>query len=1157
MPEPAAVWRVGDVVDGRYEVLRVHEQGGMGLVYRVRHREWAVDLAVKSPRPEVPQDAFVAEAETWVSLGLHPHVCSCYYVRVLDGVPRAFAEYVAGGSLRDWIDDRRLYRGSETTAVERILDAAVQTAWALAHAHDRSVTHRDVKPANILLDDTDGAFVAKLTDFGLAAGGGMTLAYASPEQASGAPAGPPSDVYSLAVSILEMFTGGVTWMAGPAARHALSDHRARNPRPAPPAVPERAHDPGHASITDGAGDRRPAAATHPARGPHLATAAQPTRERHEPDGRHDHEHRDVGPAMPTEVADLLDRCLAEAPGDRPASAAEVAGALVTAYERHTGRAYPRAAPVAAVLRADELSNRGLSLLDLDRPAEAEQAFARALAADPQHVAATYNAGLHRWRRGAVTDDRLVAEVEGLRADTGDVLAQIHLERGDLTAARGLLGEAGLRAGLPTAGTLVDAGVVAAWTAPWTPVDDVPGRVPLAGDPGGRLALTGEPDGALRLWDIRSGRVRHRLTGHRRRVHAAGLTPDGRYAVSVCEDETVRHWDLTPRRPRGRLLYASPNPPRWGGGDGLGELALRTQSTAVGLSPDGRLVLFAGLDGVLRVRDMRGGPPRTLDEHAGARLVAVSADGRSAVSVGLGHVARVWDLPAGRCRRELALHPSPVAALGLGADGRFAAVGYLDGTIGVWDLGDGRRIRVLTGGAPADALSLDDRVLVSAERYHGTVRYWDLDSGRCLRTFPGHTGGAAVVHLDADSRSVLSAGRDGAVRRWRLPGEYRAAPRLSRPRRTDELHRLGTRVEALVAEAERAAADGRLATALDRLRQARAVPGHERASRVMAAWWALGRGAVRTGLRTAWSSRYLTGHTRDVGAVDLSADGRIAVSGGCDATVRLWDLDDGACVRILAGHEHMVEAVCLSGDGRRALSSSRDGTVRLWDLGTGECLRVMTGNVHMRESVPVRFTAGDSQAIVAGRDGRIRIWDLDTGDLRHELRGGAAFRALRLGSGDRLAAAARGDMVQLWDLHTGQCLHRLRGGFLHTMRSVSLSADGRLALTGENDEGLRLWDTTTGTVVRTFGGAQNTPDAVALTADGRVAVSCGYTDFVSVWDATDGRRLRVLDGHERGATCLALTPDGRYVLSGHRDGGLRRWELDWDLEMPAGQRRIAT
>src|SRR5262245_40268279 len=94
-------WAVGDAFD-LYEVKAVLGEGGMGRVYLVRHRGWDVDLAVKSPRPDVfaagGAEAFVREAETWVDLGLHPHVVSCYYVRTLGGVPRLFAEYVAGGS---------------------------------------------------------------------------------------------------------------------------------------------------------------------------------------------------------------------------------------------------------------------------------------------------------------------------------------------------------------------------------------------------------------------------------------------------------------------------------------------------------------------------------------------------------------------------------------------------------------------------------------------------------------------------------------------------------------------------------------------------------------------------------------------------------------------------------------------------------------------------------------------------------------------------------------------------------------------------------------------------------------------------------------------------------------------------------------------------
>ncbi len=90
------IWQIGDVILDRYEVKQVFTSGGMGLVYRVHHKDWNMDLAVKSPRPEFFQsqqqiESFEREAETWVNLGLHPHIVSCYYVRRLGGIPRIFA----------------------------------------------------------------------------------------------------------------------------------------------------------------------------------------------------------------------------------------------------------------------------------------------------------------------------------------------------------------------------------------------------------------------------------------------------------------------------------------------------------------------------------------------------------------------------------------------------------------------------------------------------------------------------------------------------------------------------------------------------------------------------------------------------------------------------------------------------------------------------------------------------------------------------------------------------------------------------------------------------------------------------------------------------------------------------------------------------------
>ncbi len=61
------------------------------------------------------------------------------------------------------------------------------------------------------------------------------------------------------------------------------------------------------------------------------------------------------------------------------------------------------------------------------------------------------------------------------------------------------------------------------------------------------------------------------------------------------------------------------------------------------------------------------------------------------------------------------------------------------------------------------------------------------------------------------------------------------------------------------------------------------------------------------------------------------------------TVRLWNLDTGACLKTLEGHTHYVDSVALTPDGRRALSGSWDKTLRLWDLDTGDCLKTLEGH----------------------------------------------------------------------------------------------------------------------------------------------------------------------------------------------------------------------
>ena len=163
-----AEWKEGDVILGVYEVKRLLGRGGMGTVFQVYHRGWDMDLAVKWPKPDTlaaarGADLFERECETWVNLGLHPNVTSCYYVRRLGGVPRVFAEFVGGGNLSFWIRHGKLYSGPEPLAA--MLDTLIQIAWGLRYAHAQGIIHLDMKSANVLMT-VDG--VAKVTDFGLA-----------------------------------------------------------------------------------------------------------------------------------------------------------------------------------------------------------------------------------------------------------------------------------------------------------------------------------------------------------------------------------------------------------------------------------------------------------------------------------------------------------------------------------------------------------------------------------------------------------------------------------------------------------------------------------------------------------------------------------------------------------------------------------------------------------------------------------------------------------------------------------------------------------------------------------------------------------------------------------------------------------------------------
>jgi eukaryotic-like serine/threonine-protein kinase len=210
----------GDVLAGKYQIVALLGEGGMGTVWRAHSLLLDINVAIKvlhrAYKGPDTVEPLLREARATASLG-HPAI-----VRVLDfgeadaGEPFLVMELLEGISLAGWLSERG--RMSATQAVQMLLPVA----GGLVAAHAQGIVHRDIKPANIIVvPDGAGTYLPKIVDFGIAklasrlgrtitAAGMMlgTLEYMSPEQANGElEVGEQTDVWALCVVLYELVTG--------------------------------------------------------------------------------------------------------------------------------------------------------------------------------------------------------------------------------------------------------------------------------------------------------------------------------------------------------------------------------------------------------------------------------------------------------------------------------------------------------------------------------------------------------------------------------------------------------------------------------------------------------------------------------------------------------------------------------------------------------------------------------------------------------------------------------------------------------------------------------------------------------------------------------------------------------------------------------------
>ncbi|MCX5637545.1 MAG: protein kinase [Planctomycetota bacterium] len=1045
---------------GRYKLLELIGEGGMGLVYLAEQQEpirRRAALKIVKLGMDTKQVIAHFEAEKqMLALLDHPNIARVYDAGTTEtGRPYFVMEYVKGQSITEYCDQHK-------SSIEERLKLFRQVCEGVQYAHQKGIIHRDIKPSNILVSIQGDRAVPKIIDFGIAKAVTQPLTertlfteqgqllgtpeYMSPEQVDMATQDidTRSDIYSLGVVLYQLLAGVLPFGRELYEKGGFAEIQ-RIIQEVDPPNPSTAL----SKLGDEAkkiAEKRKTQVVPLARRLHRELEWIPLKAMRKERVRR---YRSA-----SELADDIQNYLN---GNPLIAGPETAIYRVKKFvRRHAGSVATFALVAAAIILGLVISTamyfRSERALKREAVARTQAEKAENVAQEQREIAEQKAEDL---RRSLYFNCIALAQAEWLDGNIGHVYKLLALCSKNLRRWE--------------------------WYRLWHISDEAANTfwghqgwvLSVALSPDGKRIISGSEDGMIKVWDAATGIQMMTLCGHESFVNCVAVSLDGKRIVSGSKDGTIKVWDA---ETGSKVMTLR--------GHGRGELG--GSVCCVAYSSDGKRIISGGDDQTLKVWDVeKGSELITLRiQESNVRSVAFSHDGKRIVSVGnlgVGHL-KVWNAETGQ--EQISLDPNTkdlhFLNVAFSSDGKhIASVHSSKGTVKIWDAETGSEVLTLHGHRSfiqSVAFSPDGRYIL-AGCVNGTLKIWEVADGREIIVLRGHMDSVESVAFSPDGKRIVSGSRDRTVKVWDLEA----------PSHVRTLHgpKGWTSCVAFSPDGKRIVSGGS-DDDIGKIKVWDAASGTELITTAKA-------------------------HENGVSAVTFSPDGKCIASGGWDKTVKLWDAETGLEVMTLRGHrDGVVRSMTFSLDNRQLISWSLDDTVKMWDIKTGAEMKTLRGNENQDLVGTMAAFSPDGKKIALGFYFWVKIREMATGHEIMTLYGhnGTVTSLLFSPDGKRIVSGSADSTIKVWDAETGLEVMTLRG-HQGPVSSIAFSPDGKRIVSGGSDGTVKVWDVETGAELTTLRGHESDVTSISFSPDGKRIVSESEDGTINLYDSASPPEEKVM------------------------------------------------